>query len=269
MVLTVPLHDGADPRLGDLVAADLDRVGVSAATDVIPEGRLGAYREMVDEAVRADADLLPADRLDAEYGRVVFLPHHEPGFLDLLEVDRLIDPCDRVLGADATLYTMTSGCQPAGGSGRSLHVDTSIAVPGFTVGLGVLVLLDDFDERSGPTRFFPEETIAPPDADEFERRALELHAPAGSACWFRARQWHDAMANRTDHWRRCLILALVRPWVRQRFDMARMVPTDPAELSPRVQQKLGFDLLAPGSYDEYYLPAGERRSALLDRARRP
>jgi hypothetical protein len=266
---TVPLHDAADPDVLTRVVDDLATAGVSAARNVLGAAEVAELSQLVDRAVEEDATVLPEERREHEYGRVVFLPRYHRRFLDLLDLDGLMDPCDRVLGSDATLYTMTTACQPAGGPGRSMHVDTGIAVPGYTIGLGLFVLLDDFTPESGPTRFYPVDTIEPPDHEEFVARALRLEAPAGSACWFRGRLWHDALPNTTDRWRRCVILALVRPWIRQRFDMARMVPFDTDGMSPRIRQKLGFDLIAPGSYDEYYLPAEQRRATLLDIARRP
>ncbi|MEZ5182481.1 MAG: hypothetical protein R2702_11510 [Acidimicrobiales bacterium] len=60
---------------------------------------------------------------------------------------------------------------------------------------------------------------------------------------------------------------MVRPWVRQRFDMVRMLShLDVEALDVEVQRKLGLLGLAPGSYEEFYLPAESRPRELLRRA---
>lgn len=263
---TVPVHDSSATDLDRCVASDLDQVGVSCATGVLDAREVLEYSSLLDRHVAADAALLPPERYDQEFGRVLFLPHYDSRYLDLLSMDQVVGPCDHVLGGDCTLYTMTSACQLPGGSGRPIHVDTSIAVPDYLAGVGVLVLLDDFSVTSGATRFHPVDRIEPPTSKEFEDAALVLEAPAGSVCWFRGRLWHDALPNLGDTWRRTIILAFVRPWIRQRFDIARMIGSKPEVLDERVRQKLGFDLLPPGSHEEYYMPPNERRSVLLKRA---
>jgi hypothetical protein len=266
LVGLVPIHDSADPLLVERVADDIERYGVSAARGVVSPDRVRELSAGVDRALADDAEWYTHGR-QMDTGRVVFLPRYGREFLDLLEDPTMMGPCDHILGSACTLYTMTTLCQPPGYPGRPQHVDTEYAVPGFTVGLGVMVVLDDFTLESGPTRFHPDVTVDEPDPEDFERRALRLEAPAGSVCWFHGRIWHDAMPNTTDRWRRAILMAVVRPWVRQRFDMARMVAhLDVASMSPQLRQKLGFAMIAPGSYEEFFLPDDGRREELLRRA---
>lgn len=262
----VPVHDPDSADLSVRVAEDIDRQGVAAAAGVVPADRVRLLSELVDRALVDDLAWYPPGR-EVDIGRVVFLPRYGSEFLELLEDPTLMEPCERILGSDCMLYTMTTLCQPPRSPGRPAHVDTRYAVPGFVVGLGVMVTLDDFTLESGPTRFHPEVTIEQPEPAEFERRALRLEAPAGSACWFHGRIWHDSLPNTTDRWRRAILLAMVRPWVRQRFDMARMVShLDVDSMSATIHQKLGFAAIAPGSYEEFFLPDAHRREELMRRS---
>lgn len=265
---SVPLHTAGAAGVTDLAVADLDRVGVTAVSGVISTDRLEALRAAVDEAVATDARSLPEDRYSTEYGRVLFLPRHDPSFLDLLGDPAITDVCDRVLGDDCTMYTMTTSCTAPRSSGRPLHLDLRHVIPGYVLAMGVSILLDDFTEQSGSTRYLPGVRVAPPSAEEFERDAIRLEAPAGSVSWSDGRLWHDATENHTGRWRRCIILAMVRSFHRQRFDMPRMLRgTDLASLPDPVRRKLGLGLLAPGSEQEYYMSVEQRVSSILDHSR--
>ena len=132
----------------------------------------------------------------------------------------------------------------------------------------VLVLLHEFNEATGSTRFLPRQQATAPDPEFYEEHAIRLDAPAGSVCWFDARLWHDVTSNTTDQRRRCIILAMIRPFVRPRFDLAEMVGhLAPDSLTPEIRRRLGFHLAPPGSYHEYYLSADEREARLYEAAR--
>ena len=48
--------------------------------------------------------------------------------------------------------------------------------------------------------------------------------------------------------------------MKQRIDIPRaLVSRDLTKLSPAARQKLGFDAQVPANYDEYYLPADQRK----------
>jgi hypothetical protein len=267
-VATVALHEACAGDWSRAVAADVGRSGVAAATGVFDPDAVAAMAARLDEVVERDAAWIPPDRLAHERGRVLFLGSYGPPFLSLLDDGPLYEPVDELLGAGSTLYTMTSACTPPGGGPRALHQDSPLVIDGFTVGLGIMVLLDDFDEANGATRFHPVISPTPPQPDAMERESLRLVAPAGSVCWFHGAAWHDTTRNRSTSARRCIILAAIRPFVRQRFDMARMVGhLPPDQLTPARRRRLGLHLQPPGSYEEYYLPADERERCLTEAAR--
>lgn len=263
---TVPLHDPGAPDLAEVIASDVRSQAASAAAAVVAPPALEELRHLVDHALLEDERWRDPDDLE-NLGRVTFLPRYGRSALDLLGDATLMGPCDAVLGADCTLYTMTTLCLPPGGGARPVHLDLRYRPPGYIVGMGVMVLLDDFTPQSGPTRFHPDICEEQPSQEDFDRHARWLEAPAGSACWFDGGAWHDVASNRTDRWRRAILIAMVRPWVRQRFDMARMVAHLDVDTLPRaIHQKLGFDHVAPGSYEEFYLPHATRKAELLRRA---
>jgi ectoine hydroxylase-related dioxygenase (phytanoyl-CoA dioxygenase family) len=147
-----------------------------------------------------------------------------------------------------------------------MHVDAKHP-PGYILGLGALILLDDFTDASGPTRFHPEMVHDQPTLEDFESRALRLVAPAGSVCWFNAGAWHDVLPNRGGAWRRAVLIAMGRAGIRPRFDVPRMLShLDLDHLPERVCRRLGLLTIPPGSYEEYYLPDGARQEAILRRA---
>ncbi|WP_426574204.1 phytanoyl-CoA dioxygenase family protein [Aquihabitans sp. McL0605] len=264
----VPVHRHGTPGWADAVAADLQRNNVATASGVLDPDRVEELRGALDAAIEQDARWIPEDRLAAELGRVLFLPVYGEPFLRLLDDGPIYEPAEPLLGRDSHLYTMTSALTGPGEQGRPLHRDSALAIDGFLAALGLMILLDDFDEASGGTRFHPEVTAAPPTPEDFEHRALRLVAPAGSVCWFHGAAWHDSTRNTTDHPRRCIIAAVSRPWIRQRFDMPTILEhLEPGALSTSAGRRLGFDQLAPGSYEEYYATPAGRRAAVLARSK--
>ncbi len=252
------------------VAEHVARDGFATVHDVITGNELDQLRAMVDAAVEADAELAPIERRDEARGRVLFLPQHDRGFLDLLARPELVEPCEAILGSDCTVFTMTTSCLPPGSSGLAMHRDMRVHAPGFIVGVGVLLLLDDVDDLSGTTRFYPRRVPEQPSPEDFASSAVHLSGPAGSVCWFDGSVWHDVPPNRSDRPRRVAILAFIRPWMRPRFDIPRMLAhLEPTSFPAAVAAKLGFGHLLPGSTEEYYLPADERRARLLERALEP
>ncbi|MEZ5321286.1 MAG: phytanoyl-CoA dioxygenase family protein [Microthrixaceae bacterium] len=256
-----------DPdRLDEIVAADIADLQNSVVADVLDPGEVARLSDMVDAALEADRALTPPHR-SVDVGRVLFPPVHDPRFLDVLANEAVMGPCDRLLGSDCHIYMMTTLCQPPGSAGRPVHVDTPFDTPDYLVGVGVMVLLDDFTPESGPTRLDTVATVDRPSEEEYLARAMTLEAPAGSVCWYHPRLWHDALPNRSDRWRRAIAVGVVRPWVRQRFDMVRMLRhLDLAHLPRPVRRRLGFESIPPGSYEEFFLPDGVRAQELLNRA---
>lgn len=247
-------------QLALAVEAGIRARGFVVVEDVLPRAGCDALAVAVDEAVEADAEWI-GDRPE-EYGRVLSLVRYGQPFLDLLEHELLMAPFDRVLGDDCILYTMTTSCLPPGGGPRSMHVDFAGSSGDEVLFLGALVMLDDFTEASGATRFLPGSLgAARPERHEFDRCAVTLEAPAGSVCWFDPRLWHESGVNSTDAWRRSILIGMVKRWMKPRFDHPAMLGSAGGALSPRLRRVLGFDSRPPASYEEYYARGGAAGAA--------
>lgn len=257
-----PRYDPTPMDADELAAELLHGDGFCVVPDVLPAALTAALRTQVLAAVAHEAALL-ADLDPSAYGRVLELAPYGGAFLDLLAFDPLFAPVEALLGADATLQTFSSSCVPPHGtnSASRAHVDQRTSVPDYLTSIGIFVLLDDFRASSGGTQFLAgsQRSLREPSADEFDAAGTQIDASAGSVCYFHPRAWHRSLPNRSDDWRCCVIPAMTRPWVRQRFDLPRLV--DPALLAGRpevVRRRIGFEASSPSSYEEYY---ERRRSA--------
>lgn len=230
--------------------------GYVVVEGAVDADRVDALRHAVDQAMQAET----AYHGTPEHywnGRVLFCPAYGGPFLDLLADDVVFGPVDATLGEEAILYTMTTSCLPPGGSNTSseLHVDIPRVIPGYLLGISVFVVLDDFSESTGRTMLLPgsQDRPDPPSAAEFEAGAVPLDAPSGSVCYLHPRLWHHSTPNRSDRWRRSILLLMVRPWIKQRFTASAMVPPDEVDrMSPAAERRLGLTSEPPRSYDEYY-----------------
>lgn len=260
---TVPVAPGPpDPAaVRDAVEAD----GFAAVGDVVPPALLGRLRAAIDPAVAADARWLDEGRRAAgEEGRVVSLAAYGGPFLELLDLEALMAPFDELLGPDCIAYTLTSACVPPGGRPRPPHTDAPRRAPGVHLSMGALVLLDDLEEANGATLLLPRSHRSPdpPAPDVWAAGAHLLEAPAGTACWFDPLLWHGAGPNRSGAWRRVLVLAMARSWMKQRLDLPALLgPPDGLPVGPEGRRRLGYASRPPRSYEEYYGRAGPTTSA--------
>ena len=130
-----------------------------------------------------------------------------------------------------------------------------VASPPFI--LNISIPLIDFTEENGATWYLTgsQWDSDPPENSEFFAQAKRLIAPAGSAFFFNPRLWHAGGKNSTDKWRHSLGINMCRPYMKQRFDIPRLLADqDLSGVSERALQKLGFQSQPPQSLDEYYAP---------------
>ena len=140
-----------------------------------------------------------------------------------------------------------------------IHVDRPRVFQDFCECFGGLLLLDDFTEENGGTFYLPGSHIVKEKPEEayFYAHAKRLIAPAGSVFYFNLRIWHAGGLNKTNQWRHALALGMVRPYLKQRFDLPKMMAkhnVDVSHLSDYAKQKLGFNAIPPSSLDEFYGP---------------
>jgi ectoine hydroxylase-related dioxygenase (phytanoyl-CoA dioxygenase family) len=170
---------------------------------------------------------------------------------------------EAVLGPTCIMYACISSSMPPGGSNysRRVHVDCQRVIPSYPTNVGVMLVLTDFTEENGATRFLPGsfERIEAPTPEEYERDAEMVLPRAGSAVIFNAHIWHNGGVNHTSRPRHALTVNYCRSYMRQHFDFPRMVPPDRIPtLSPVLRRVLGFDVRMPTSLDEYYVDEADR-----------
>jgi ectoine hydroxylase-related dioxygenase (phytanoyl-CoA dioxygenase family) len=246
---------------GDVSQAIADD-GYIIVRDVLPAAFVERARRELMTAIESDSGKY-GERSARDYAMVMLCSLHGGAFLDLFDIDRLMEPFNAVLGDERIVYAYTSSSMPPSGRNYSvrIHTDSPRIIPGYVTNVGATILLDDFTEENGATWFLPRSqwTAEPPSEDEFYSRATRLIAAAGSVLFFNARLWHAGGDNHTDKWRHALTINMCRPYMKQRIDIPRaMKDMDLSSVSDRVKQKLGFFSQPPASLEEYYLPPEQR-----------
>lgn len=243
---------------GAQLEADLVERGVVRVPGLVAPDRVEALRDATDAAVAEESTDFPPG--DDQHGRVLFAPAHGGAFLDLLADDALFAPIEDRIGDDAILYTMTTSALAPGSAGpvHRYHVDLDPA-RGDGLALALMVLLDRFDAESGATELLAgSHRWGPGDVDDSSPGVLLVGEP-GDVCYFDPRIRHRSTTNRTDRPRRAVLAQMVRPWMKQRVDVAAMV--DPALLEQRpavVRRRLGLTSTPPRSRQEFLARRAER-----------
>ncbi len=225
--------------------------------EVVQRCRIGVERAIEAEALYHGTCAYP------DYGTVQCCALYDRVFIDVLDQRPLIDPFDLVLGEGCIIYAYLSSSLPphATNAANRIHVDCPRLIPGYPTNMGAVFPLDDFTEINGATWYLPgSHTRADkPREEEFFSEARRLVAPAGSAWYFNPRLWHSAGTNETNSWRHSFTLNMCRPFMKQRFDLPRLLAgIDLDGISDNARQKLGFFAQPPTSLDEYYAPLAKR-----------
>lgn len=241
----------------------IERDGYAIVEGVLDARFCARARVELEAAIAREADYHGTTDY-ADYGMVLLCSLYGGAFLEMLENERLLSGFEDVLGPGCIVYAYTSSSMPPGAANysRRIHVDSPRLIPGYVTNVGATILLDDFTASNGATMFLPgsHTRAEPPTPDEFAAGAQQVLAPAGSVFFFNARLWHSGAHNATQDWRHALTLNVCRPFMKQRIDIPRaMAGMDLAGVSERVLQKLGFRAQVPASYDEYYVPAAQRK----------
>ncbi len=249
-------------ELRDQVATAIAEDGFIVLRDVLPPEFVARARRELMAAIEGDSRKYGAQAA-RDYAMVMVCALYGGAFLDLFDIDRMVEPFNAVLGDECIVYAYTSSSMPPNGRNYSvrIHTDSPRIIPGYVTNVGATILLDDFTEQNGATWFLPKSQAQEdaPAEDEFYAKAQRLIAPAGSVLFFNARLWHAGGDNQTDQWRHALTINMCRPYMKQRIDIPRaMAGMDLSGMSDRARQKLGFFSQPPASLEEYYLPPEKR-----------
>lgn len=233
--------------VSDALAGD----GIAIRRNVLDAELVARLAEATDRAFAREAAEFPPG--DEQFGRALFPAEYGGAFVELLEQEALLGPLEALLGPGSIVYTMTTSVVVSDRSSPAadFHVDLPPSRPS-GLALGFIALLDRFDEASGATEFRLGSHLV---LDDHEASLLPVHrieGEPGDVCYFDPRIRHRAGRNRTDRPRRGVLVLLVQPWMKQRFDITTMVPPEVrAGLSPEAARRLGFDALPPGSHEEF------------------
>lgn len=242
--------------LGSRFARELGERGYTLVRGVVPGGLLASLAEATDRALAEEGVDFPPG--DDQHGRLLFAPAHGGPFLELCGFDPLFEPIERLLGDDSIIYTMTTSVLSPGSAGPvdRYHTDLSGDRPA-GLALAAMVLLDRFEPETGATEFLPGSHRWGPVPTDDSLDGEQISGGPGDVCYFDPRVHHRGACNRSSGPRRAVLFQMVRPWMKQRFDVRAMLGGgDHAEMPAVVARRLGLTSLPPGSVREFT----ERRS---------
>jgi ectoine hydroxylase-related dioxygenase (phytanoyl-CoA dioxygenase family) len=184
-------------------------------------------------------------------------------FSKTLEDPRLQQILASILGEHWIMYAYTSSSLPPKGDnyGSRIHVDCPRWIPNYPTNLGVIWALDDFTIENGATYVLPgsHNTEIQPSKDLFEKNSVRLTCKKGSLLVFNARVWHRAGVNTTNDFRHALTMNVCRPFMKQRMDWVRFIPTEITdELNEQARRIIGFDTRLPSNLNEFFQPINKR-----------
>ena len=183
-------------------------------------------------------------------------------FAQTLEDPRLQQLISPLLGEYWIMYAYTSSTLPPKGEnyGSRIHVDCPRFIPNYITNVGVIWALDDFTEANGATHVLPgsHNTELVPSDSFFKLQSKILTCKKGSLIVFNARMWHAAGKNNTSNFRHALTLNACRPYMKQRMDWVRFLPSNITDrLNQQAKRIIGFDTRIPTNLDEFFVSKEE------------
>lgn len=244
------------------IVKEIETTGYFVLQNVVEDSVIQVLKQELACAIRAEVAFHGTTEY-RDYGIVNALPMYGDDFLRLLDNPALLAPYEMMLDEGCIVHVyMSSSLPPMGKNYASrIHVDRPRFIPCFREAFDGLVLISDFNEENGATWILPgsHKMKERPTEEHFYANAVRLTAKAGSVFYFDPQLWHAAGINRTDEWRYALAVGMVRPYIKQKFDLPRILENrDLSFLSDRAIQKLGFHSRPPISLEEYYAPLEKR-----------
>jgi ectoine hydroxylase-related dioxygenase (phytanoyl-CoA dioxygenase family) len=182
--------------------------------------------------------------------RVYALLAKDPVLALLVEHPRLLSIVDRLLAPNYLLSAFLAIKVHPGETPQGWHFDDGgchVPMPRPMHGVSAIWALDDFTTENGATQVIPRshrwgEDAPPPDG----RDAVAIWMRAGSVVILAGNLQHRGGASRGGGTRLGVTPQYCQSWLRQIENMALAVPPDRArQLSPRVQELLGYSIAPP------------------------
>jgi ectoine hydroxylase-related dioxygenase (phytanoyl-CoA dioxygenase family) len=246
----------------DALLARYQKEGFVILPDVLGSGEIDALRR----ALQPYLDLEQRGRNDFEGGRtrrVYSLVGRGRVFERTVEHPAVLSLLDALLQPGYLLTASQAICIDPGETPQPIHYDDvfyPLPRPRPAVSVSTIWALDDFTAVGGATEAIPgshlwdDERVAstyvgdpdvPTDA-ALEDQLTPIEMSVGSLVLFAGTLLHRGGANRASVSRRAFSHQYCEPWARQQENFTVSVPRERVrEMSPRVQQLLGYSILPP------------------------
>lgn len=231
--------------------SEFEKDGLVLFESVIPAPTVKLLKNALSEAIIEERSLR---RLSDDENTVVCCPYYNDLFIEVAERS-LFSVANELLGKDSILYSYSNSSIPPGKGNFSNEIHVERYYPSsYLDSVGMLLLLDDFNENNGGTYFLlgSHLNLQKPDSDYFYKEAKRLVAKSGSLLVFNPRLWHCGGVNRTSVRRDALTVGFCRSRMKQRLDYPYIFHGRSEKYSKAVKQKLGFYAQPPKSLSEFY-----------------
>lgn len=246
----------------NLFIKEMKDKGFVLLPDIFPLSYIQQLRTETEAALKQEIEYHGTENYYF-YGSLLLACKYGGAFLTLFEHESFLKPFEDILEDDCIVYAYTSSSLPPKQKiyTSRIHVDSSLIIKEYDTRIIGMVLLSDFTEDNGAPYFLASsfDIIEKPDEDYFFKHATRVTGRAGSVLYFHPRIWHCAGENNTKDWRHSLIIGMTRPWIKQRFDIPRVMEhMDLSHLSEKSMEKFGFFSQAPVTYDEFHATKDRR-----------
>ena len=249
-----------------LTMEELARNGFSVLHGVLLPASVAAMGAALERLVVVQGERFGGEgalRRIGDAGQARALLEEDDVFLELLTLPRLDAVVEALLGQAAIVMQQNGIVIPPEAAEhhqqswhRDLPYQTWVATK--PLALGVLAVLDDFDETSGSTFFLPgsHKHEGFPSEAYVGRWATPALAPAGSLVIFDAMCFHRGGVNRGRRPRRAVNTLFGVPLLAQQIAFR-----DRADLDPRLRRRLGLDYRPAPSVDAWRARRASRLEA--------
>lgn len=137
----------------------------------------------------------------------------------------------------------------------SIHRDVRFYTNRIPLMLNVIVLLTEFNDKNGGTRFLlnSHKTKTKPTDQEFYTNSISLDGLAGEIFMFDANLWHAAGINETFKDRNAITLTFTKPSFKPQFDYLGLFNSTEIELeNEKIKQVLGYNSRIPKTLHDWY-----------------
>lgn len=199
-----------------------------------------------------------ADREHPTYGALLNTALYGGPFLQLLDNDAFVSPFRWFVDEHCIVYSYSSASVPPNQKiyTARIHVDSHRRSPDHHLILGAMIFLTDFTTENGAPYYLAgsHKTAELPEEKYFFEHADKITGQPGDVFYFDPLIWHTGDFNNTNEWRHALTIGFCKPWMKQRFDMPRVLTENGLHtaLSEKQLEALGFNAQVPVTYADYY-----------------